>query len=189
MVLVNGCPLVHNTQVLGWGVPRSCPTRAVAALRGYKCELCSGEATVSNSSSSLVWKYIGFLIFYSEVQAPPSSSDTSDDSSSESQEESDGDSTEDDENDEPLSLEWPESRTKQAIYLFLFPIVFPLWSTLPDVRNSVRIHLPSAPGVINWATDFLWARVPGSIFPCLESLHSWRAVTAAGSGTGAPAAV
>lgn len=101
-----------------------------------------------------------------------SSSDTSDDSSSESQEDSDGDSTDGDENDEPLSLEWPESRTKQAIYLFLFPIVFPLWSTLPDVRNSVRIHLPSAPGVINRAIDFLWARVPGSIFPCLESLHS-----------------
>ncbi|KAF2973934.1 hypothetical protein EK904_001793 [Melospiza melodia maxima] len=70
-------------------------------------------------------------------QPPPSSSDTSDDSSSESQEDSVSDSTESEENDEPLSLEWPESRTKQAIYLFLFPIVFPLWSTLPDVRNSV----------------------------------------------------
>lgn len=155
---------------------------------GYKCELCSGEAMVNNCSSLLVWKHIGFLIFYPDVQ-PPSSSDTSDDSSSESQEDSDGDSTEGDENDEPLSLEWPESRKKQAIYLFLFPIVFPLWSTLPDVRNPVRIYLPSATGVINWGIDFLWARVPGSIFPCLESLHSWNAVAAAGSGTGAPAAL
>lgn len=135
---------------------------------GYKCELCSVEAMVSTCSSLFVWKHIDFSIFYPDVQ-PPSSSDTPDDSSSESQEDSDGDSTEGDENDEPLSLEWPESRKKQAIYLFLFPIVFPLWSTLPDVRNPVRIHLPSASGVINWAIDFLWARVPGSIFPCLES--------------------
>lgn len=187
MAVVNGCPLVTNAQVLGWCVPGSCPTRAVAALSSYKCQLCSGEATVSNCSSLLVWKYIGLLFFYPEAQ-PPSSSDSSDDSSSESQD-SDSDSSEGDENDEPLSLQWPESRTKQAIYLFLFPIVFPLWSTLPDVRNPVRIYLPSATGVINWAIDFLWARVPGSSFPCLESLHSWRAVTAAGSGTGASAAV
>jgi len=41
------------------------------------------------------------------------------------------------EEDEPLSLKWPETRRKQATYLFLLPIVFPLWLTLPDVRNPV----------------------------------------------------
>ncbi|NXD90036.1 NCKX1 protein, partial [Chaetorhynchus papuensis] len=92
---------------------------------------------------------------------PPSSSDTSDDSSSESQEDSDGDSTEGDENDEPLSLEWPESRKKQAIYLFLFPIVFPLWSTLPDVRNpeSKKFFVITFFGSILWIAAFSYLMV------------------------------
>ncbi|NWS29886.1 NCKX1 protein, partial [Polioptila caerulea] len=91
---------------------------------------------------------------------PPSSSDTSDDSSSESQD-SDGDSSEGDENDEPLSLEWPESRTKQAIYLFLFPIVFPLWSTLPDVRNpeSKKFFVITFFGSILWIAAFSYLMV------------------------------
>ncbi|NWT58470.1 NCKX1 protein, partial [Erythrocercus mccallii] len=91
----------------------------------------------------------------------PSSSDTSDDSSSESQEDSEGDSTEGDENDEPLSLEWPESRTKQAIYLFLFPIVFPLWSTLPDVRNpeSKKFFVITFFGSILWIAAFSYLMV------------------------------
>ncbi|NWU30475.1 NCKX1 protein, partial [Dyaphorophyia castanea] len=91
----------------------------------------------------------------------PSSSDTSDDSSSESQEDSDGDSTEGDENDEPLSLEWPESRKKQAIYLFLFPIVFPLWSTLPDVRNpeSKKFFVITFFGSILWIAAFSYLMV------------------------------
>ncbi|NWT19998.1 NCKX1 protein, partial [Vireo altiloquus] len=92
---------------------------------------------------------------------PPSSSDTSDDSSSESQEDSDSDSTEGDENDEPLSLEWPESRKKQAIYLFLFPIVFPLWSTLPDVRNpeSKKFFIITFFGSILWIAAFSYLMV------------------------------
>ncbi|NXA60115.1 NCKX1 protein, partial [Mohoua ochrocephala] len=92
---------------------------------------------------------------------PPSSSDTSDDSSSESQEDSDGDSTESDESDEPLSLEWPESRKKQAIYLFLFPIVFPLWSTLPDVRNpeSKKFFVITFFGSILWIAAFSYLMV------------------------------
>ncbi|NXS79089.1 NCKX1 protein, partial [Erpornis zantholeuca] len=94
-------------------------------------------------------------------EQPPSSSDTSDDSSSESQEDSDGDSTEGDENDEPLSLEWPESRKKQAIYLFLFPIVFPLWSTLPDVRNpeSKKFFIITFFGSILWIAAFSYLMV------------------------------
>lgn len=44
---------------------------------------------------------------------------------------------EEEEENEPLSLEWPDTGRKQATYLFLLPIVFPLWLTLPDVRNLV----------------------------------------------------
>ena len=54
----------------------------------------------------------------------------------EDDEEEDGD--EEDDEDEPLSLEWPDTPRKQATYLFLLPIVFPLWLTVPDVRNPVR---------------------------------------------------
>lgn len=64
-----------------------------------------------------------------------SSSEEDEDSDDESEDEDD-----EDENDEPLSLKWPETRRKQAIYLFLLPVVFPLWLTVPDVRNPVRFY-------------------------------------------------
>lgn len=82
-------------------------------------------------------------------EKPGGSGDSEDDEEDDSDEDSDEDSDddEDDENedeaeegdsDEPLSLEWPDTRRKQATYLFLLPIVFPLWLTVPDVRNPVR---------------------------------------------------
>lgn len=37
----------------------------------------------------------------------------------------------------PLSLKWPETLRKRACFLFLLPVTFPLWLTLPDVRNLV----------------------------------------------------
>ncbi|XP_041894945.1 sodium/potassium/calcium exchanger 1 isoform X1 [Corvus kubaryi] len=120
---------------------------------------------------------------------PPSSSDTSD-SSSESQEDSDGDSTEGDENDEPLSLEWPESRKKQAIYLFLFPIVFPLWSTLPDVRNleSKKFFVITFFGSILWIAAFSylmvwWAHQVGETIGISEEIMG---LTILAAGTSIP---
>uniref|UniRef100_A0A8C0UFT0 Sodium/potassium/calcium exchanger 1 n=1 Tax=Cyanistes caeruleus TaxID=156563 RepID=A0A8C0UFT0_CYACU len=120
---------------------------------------------------------------------PPSSSDTSDDSSSESQD-SDGDSTEGDENNEPLSLEWPESRTKQAIYLFLFPIVFPLWSTLPDVRNpeSKKFFVITFFGSILWIAAFSylmvwWAHQVGETIGISEEIMG---LTILAAGTSIP---
>nr|XP_031361591.1 sodium/potassium/calcium exchanger 1 [Lonchura striata domestica] len=121
---------------------------------------------------------------------PLSSSDTSDDSSSESQDDSDGDSTEGDENDEPLSLEWPESRTKQAIYLFLFPIVFPLWSTLPDVRNSEskKFFVITFFGSILWIAAFSylmvwWAHQVGETIGISEEIMG---LTILAAGTSIP---
>ncbi|RLW03831.1 hypothetical protein DV515_00006495 [Chloebia gouldiae] len=120
---------------------------------------------------------------------PLSSSDTSDDSSSESQD-SDDDSTEGDENDEPLSLEWPESRTKQAIYLFLFPIVFPLWSTLPDVRNSEskKFFVITFFGSILWIAAFSylmvwWAHQVGETIGISEEIMG---LTILAAGTSIP---
>lgn len=41
------------------------------------------------------------------------------------------------EEDQPLSLSWPESCRKRFTYLLIMPIVLPLWLTLPDVRKTV----------------------------------------------------
>lgn len=68
------------------------------------------------------------------------SSSGEEDSDEDDSDEDDGDddSSEDEENEEePLSLEWPNTRRKQVTYLFLLPIVFPLWLTVPDVRKQV----------------------------------------------------
>lgn len=78
-----------------------------------------------------------------QEDAPPGEEE-SEYSDSDDEDDSD-DSSEDDEEDEekedePLTLEWPETRRKQATYLFLLPIIFPLWVTIPDVRNQVKKH-------------------------------------------------
>lgn len=41
------------------------------------------------------------------------------------------------EEEKPLDMSWPETLRKQAIYVFLAPILMPLWVTLPDVRKEV----------------------------------------------------
>ncbi len=84
----------------------------------------------------------------SEGGAKDESGDEESSDSGESEDDEDNDDDEDgnkeeeeneeeEEENEPLSLEWPETRRKQVTYLFLLPIVFPLWLTLPDVRNLV----------------------------------------------------
>ncbi|XP_009508670.2 sodium/potassium/calcium exchanger 1 [Phalacrocorax carbo] len=121
---------------------------------------------------------------------PSSDSDTSEDSSSESEEDSDDDSAAEDENDEPLSLEWPETRKKQAIYLFLFPIVFPLWSTLPDVRNpdSKKFFVITFLGSIIWIAVFSylmvwWAHQVGETIGISEEIMG---LTILAAGTSIP---
>uniref|UniRef100_A0A8C7ED20 Sodium/potassium/calcium exchanger 1 n=1 Tax=Nothoprocta perdicaria TaxID=30464 RepID=A0A8C7ED20_NOTPE len=118
-----------------------------------------------------------------------SDSDDSEDSSSESEEDSDS-STDDEENDEPLSLEWPETRKKQAIYLFLFPIVFPLWSTIPDVRNpdSKKFFVITFFGSIIWIAVFSylmvwWAHQVGETIGISEEIMG---LTILAAGTSIP---
>lgn len=76
-----------------------------------------------------------------DVCAEEEESEGSEDSDSEDEDDSD-DSSEDEEDEEkeeePLSLDWPDTRRKQATYLLLLPIIFPLWVTIPDVRNQVK---------------------------------------------------
>ncbi|MCI4394867.1 hypothetical protein PGIGA_G00173850 [Pangasianodon gigas] len=68
---------------------------------------------------------------------------------------------EDDEEDQPLSLSWPESSRKRFTYLFLLPIVFPLWITLPDVRkpSSKRFFPITFLGAICWIACFSYLMV------------------------------
>ncbi|XP_072594955.1 sodium/potassium/calcium exchanger 1 isoform X2 [Vulpes vulpes] len=77
------------------------------------------------------------------------------------EEEEDEDEEEEEANEEPLSLEWPETRQKQAIYLFLLPIVFPLWLTVPDVRRleSRKFFVVTFLGSIVWIAMFSYLMV------------------------------
>uniref|UniRef100_A0A8C5D171 Sodium/potassium/calcium exchanger 1 n=1 Tax=Gadus morhua TaxID=8049 RepID=A0A8C5D171_GADMO len=63
--------------------------------------------------------------------------------------------------EEPLSLEWPDTRRKQATYLILLPIVFPLWLTVPDVRNpaSRKFFAVTFMGSILWIGVFSYLMV------------------------------
>lgn len=48
---------------------------------------------------------------------------------------------EEEEDDQPLSLSWPDSNRKRLTYLLIIPIVLPLWITLPDVRKTVCMRV------------------------------------------------
>uniref|UniRef100_A0A3P8RI85 Sodium/potassium/calcium exchanger 1 n=1 Tax=Amphiprion percula TaxID=161767 RepID=A0A3P8RI85_AMPPE len=129
----------------------------------------------SNKIDSEAWRYkcseqkdLRFLkisIKRSEGSDGSGEDDGSDGESSESSESEDDDEDEEEEKEEeenePLSLEWPETRRKQATYLFLLPIVFPLWLTLPDVRNpaSRRYFVVTFLGSILWIGVFSYLMV------------------------------
>ncbi|XP_043349247.1 sodium/potassium/calcium exchanger 1 [Dermochelys coriacea] len=116
-----------------------------------------------------------------------------DGSSSEEEEDCDDESEDEDEeeeNDEPLTLKWPETRRKQAIYLFLLPIVFPLWLTVPDVRNpsSRNFFAITFLGAIVWIAAFSylmvwWAHQVGETIGISEEIMG---LTILAAGTSIP---
>ncbi|KAK9516633.1 hypothetical protein VZT92_024553 [Zoarces viviparus] len=94
--------------------------------------------------------------------------DSDEDSNGSSEEEEDDEEEDEDEGekeeeheDEPLSLEWPDTQRKQATYLFLLPIIFPLWLTVPDVRNqkSRKFFAVTFLGSIMWIGVFSYLMV------------------------------
>ncbi|XP_051917354.1 sodium/potassium/calcium exchanger 1 [Hippocampus zosterae] len=130
----------------------------------------------------------------------PSGGDGSDESSSgeedsdeddSDEDDSDNDSGEDEENEEePLSLEWPDTRRKQVTYLFLLPIVFPLWLTIPDVRkqNSRKFFVLTFLGSILWIAIFSylmvwWAHQVGETIGISEEIMG---LTILAAGTSIP---
>ncbi|XP_073320356.1 sodium/potassium/calcium exchanger 1-like [Pagrus major] len=119
--------------------------------------------------------------------------ESGDEDSSESGDSEDDDGKkegEEEEENEPLSLEWPETRRKQATYLFLLPIVFPLWLTLPDVRNlaSRRYFAVTFLGSILWIGVFSylmvwWAHQVGETMGISEEIMG---LTILAAGTSIP---
>ncbi|XP_073763814.1 sodium/potassium/calcium exchanger 2 isoform X5 [Danio rerio] len=103
----------------------------------------------------------------------------------------DGDAAEEDEeDDQPLSLSWPESCQKRFTYLFILPIVFPLWITLPDVRKptSKKFFPVTFLGAICWIAGFSylmvwWAHQVGETIGITEEIMG---LTILAAGTSIP---
>ncbi|XP_010337025.1 sodium/potassium/calcium exchanger 2 isoform X2 [Saimiri boliviensis] len=98
--------------------------------------------------------------------------------------------TADDEEDQPLSLAWPSETRKQITFLIVFPIVFPLWITLPDVRKaSSRKFFPiTFFGAISWIAVFSylmvwWAHQVGETIGISEEIMG---LTILAAGTSIP---
>ncbi|XP_059374629.1 sodium/potassium/calcium exchanger 2-like isoform X3 [Carassius carassius] len=103
----------------------------------------------------------------------------------------DGDTgEEDDEEDQPLSLSWPESKRKRFTYLLILPIVLPLWITLPDVRkaSSKKFFPITFLGAICWIAGFSylmvwWAHQVGETIGITEEIMG---LTILAAGTSIP---
>ncbi|KAM9717900.1 sodium/potassium/calcium exchanger 2 isoform 7-T9 [Menidia menidia] len=102
-----------------------------------------------------------------------------------------GDAAEDEEEeDQPLSLSWPETGRKRLTYLVIMPIVIPLWLTLPDVRkNASKKFFPiTFLGSIGWIAVFSylmvwWAHQVGETIGITEEIMG---LTILAAGTSIP---
>uniref|UniRef100_A0A3P9HIG4 Sodium/potassium/calcium exchanger 1 n=1 Tax=Oryzias latipes TaxID=8090 RepID=A0A3P9HIG4_ORYLA len=154
------------------------------------------------------WKYLASFVFLRErpLQVTTATEGGSEGSDGSSEEESGNkesskpsDSDEDGEKDaeeneeeerEPLSLEWPDTPWKRATYLFLLPILLPLWFTLPDVRNATsrRFFAITFLGSIFWIGIFSymmvwWAHQVGETIGISEEIMG---LTILAAGTSIP---
>ncbi|NXC42306.1 NCKX2 protein, partial [Penelope pileata] len=92
--------------------------------------------------------------------------------------------------DQPLSLAWPDTPRKQLTYLLVLPIVFPLWASLPDVRNprSRKFFPITFFGSISWIAFFSylmvwWAHQVGETIGISEEIMG---LTILAAGTSIP---
>ncbi|XP_039666543.1 sodium/potassium/calcium exchanger 2 isoform X3 [Perca fluviatilis] len=102
----------------------------------------------------------------------------------------DGGGEEEEDEDQPLSLAWPETNRKRLTYLFILPIIFPLWLTLPDVRRetSAKFFPITFLGSISWIAIFSylmvwWAHQVGETFYITEEIMG---LTILAAGTSIP---
>ncbi|XP_028330735.1 sodium/potassium/calcium exchanger 2 isoform X2 [Gouania willdenowi] len=94
------------------------------------------------------------------------------------------------EEDQPLSLSWPENARKRFTYLLIIPIVLPLWLTLPDVRktSSKKFFPVTFLGAICWIAGFSylmvwWAHQVGETIGITEEIMG---LTILAAGTSIP---
>ncbi|KAK2531191.1 Slc24a2 [Columba guinea] len=92
--------------------------------------------------------------------------------------------------DQPLSLAWPDTLRKQLTYLLVLPIVFPLWASLPDVRKprSRKFFPITFFGSISWIAFFSylmvwWAHQVGETIGISEEIMG---LTILAAGTSIP---
>nr|XP_056704179.1 sodium/potassium/calcium exchanger 2 [Euleptes europaea] len=97
---------------------------------------------------------------------------------------------EQDDDDQPLSLAWPDTCRKRLTYLAILPIVLPLWITLPDVRNakSKKYFPVTFFGAISWIAIFSylmvwWAHQVGETIGISEEIMG---LTILAAGTSIP---
>ncbi|XP_072314570.1 sodium/potassium/calcium exchanger 2-like isoform X2 [Eucyclogobius newberryi] len=97
---------------------------------------------------------------------------------------------EEEEEDQPLSLSWPDTYRKRFTYLFIIPIVLPLWLTLPDVRkmSSTKFFPVTFVGSICWIAVFSylmvwWAHQVGETIGITEEIMG---LTILAAGTSIP---
>ncbi|XP_038146777.1 sodium/potassium/calcium exchanger 2-like isoform X1 [Cyprinodon tularosa] len=97
---------------------------------------------------------------------------------------------EEEDEDQPLSLAWPDTLRKQITYLLILPIILPLWLTLPDVRRetSQRFFPITFIGSICWIAFFSylmvwWAHQVGETFWITEEIMG---LTILAAGTSIP---
>ncbi|KAM7418992.1 hypothetical protein PAMA_016216 [Pampus argenteus] len=97
---------------------------------------------------------------------------------------------EEEDEDQPLSLAWPDTFRKRLTYLIILPIVLPLWITLPDVRRetSARFFPVTFLGSISWIAFFSylmvwWAHQVGETFWITEEIMG---LTILAAGTSIP---
>uniref|UniRef100_A0A672J6M7 Sodium/potassium/calcium exchanger 1 n=1 Tax=Salarias fasciatus TaxID=181472 RepID=A0A672J6M7_SALFA len=148
--------------------------------------LGEGEYAFKNCFYDVRPGAMSFSLHKGLADFPIRSEDEEDDDDDEEEEED----NEEEKEDEPLSLEWPETRRKQATYLFLLPIVFPLWLTVPDVRNqkSRKFFVFTFLGSIVWIAVFSylmvwWAHQVGETIGISEEIMG---LTILAAGTSIP---
>ncbi|XP_025929326.1 sodium/potassium/calcium exchanger 2 isoform X2 [Apteryx rowi] len=97
---------------------------------------------------------------------------------------------EEEDEDQPLSLVWPDTLRKQLTYLIVLPIVFPLWVSLPDARNpkSRKFFPITFFGSISWIGFFSylmvwWAHQVGETIGISEEIMG---LTILAAGTSIP---
>ncbi|XP_051241126.1 sodium/potassium/calcium exchanger 2-like isoform X2 [Dicentrarchus labrax] len=97
---------------------------------------------------------------------------------------------EEEDEDQPLSLAWPDTLRKQITYLLILPIILPLWLSLPDVRRetSAKFFPITFLGAICWIAFFSylmvwWAHQVGETFWITEEIMG---LTILAAGTSIP---